>query len=215
MMRDQPGGQTSRRAEEPWEDFNLVLRASEYAAQAHRDDLRKGTTIPYLSHLWSVAALVLEHGGDDRQVAAALLHDVVEDHGGTVRLDEVRATFGSDVAALVEALSDSVTDTTGGAEKAPWRERKETYLRHLAMADGRVALVSACDKLHNARCIVADLRAIGPDLWERFSCSDPADQLWYYESLVLALQRRVPGSLADELERTIAAIRHEVHDATT
>ena len=213
-MGDQPGGQTRRRAEEPWEDLDLVLRASAYAAQAHRDDLRKGTTIPYLSHLWSVAALVLEHGGDDGQVAAALLHDVVEDHGGSGRLDEVRATFGPDVAELVEALSDSVTDTTGGEEKAPWRERKEAYLRHLAMADERVALVSACDKLHNARCILADLRVVGPDLWERFSVSDPADQLWYYESLVVALQPRAPGSLADELERTIAAIRHEVHDAT-
>jgi GTP pyrophosphokinase len=184
---------------------DLVLRASEYAAAAHRDDLRKGTTIPYLSHRWSVAALVLEHGGDDRQVAAALLHDVVEDHGGGDRLDDVRANFGGDVAELVAALSDSFTDTPD--EKPPWRERKTTYMRHLATADERVALVSACDKLHNARCIIADLRVLGPDLWARFTVSDPEAQLWYYDSIQAILRPQVPGPLADELSRTVDAIR--------
>jgi (p)ppGpp synthase/HD superfamily hydrolase len=159
----------------PWQDFDLVMAASAYAAQAHRDDVRKSTTIPYLSHLWSVAALVLEQGGDDRQVAAALLHDIVEDHGGAACLDEIRARFGDDVADLVAGLSDSLVDTTAGQPKAPWRERREQYLQHLATADERVALVSACDKLHNARCILADLRADGPAVWGRFTTSDPVD----------------------------------------
>lgn len=103
--------------------MNWCSGAAVYAAEANRDDLRKGTAIPYLSHLWSVAALVPEHGGDDWQVAAALLHDVVEDHG--------------------------VVDTTAGEAKPPWRSRKEACIAHLADADDRVLLVSTCDKLHN------------------------------------------------------------------
>lgn len=190
----------------PWQDFDLVLAASSYAAEAHRSDIRKGTTIPYLSHLWSVAALVLEQGGDDRQVAAALLHDVVEDHGGMRRLDELRARFGDDVADLVEGLSDSLVDTTSCERKAPRRERKEEYLRYLAIADERVALVSACDRLHNARCILADLRNEGFDVWVRFNAAKK-DQLWYYESLVTTLDEKVPAPLADELARTVRAIR--------
>ena len=111
------------------------MDAARFAAEQHHDDLRKGTDIPYLSHLWSVAALVLEHGGDDDQVMAALLHDVVEDHGGAAMLVEIRAAFGDEVARLVEGLSDSVIDTTAGEAKVPWAARKEHYLAHLAEAD--------------------------------------------------------------------------------
>jgi (p)ppGpp synthase/HD superfamily hydrolase len=195
---------------DPWQDFDLVMEASRYAAEVHRNDVRKATTVPYLSHLWSVAALVLEQGGDDGQVAAALLHDVVEDHGGTVRLGEVRRMFGDDVADLVADLSDSMVDTTAGDAKPPWRKRKEAYLRHLAAADVRVTLVSACDKLHNGRCILADLRVLGARVWDRFTTADPADQLWYYEALARTLRDRVPDARADELDRTVAGIRAEV-----
>ncbi|HEX6238274.1 MAG TPA: HD domain-containing protein [Acidimicrobiales bacterium] len=199
----------------PWHDLELVKAADEYAATVHRTDVRKGTTVPYVAHLWSVAALVLEHGGDDAQVAAGLLHDVVEDHGGAARLVDVRRRFGGDVAALVAALSDSMVDTDAGEEKPPWRERKADHLRHLAGADRRVALVSACDKLHNARCILADLRTVGPAVWDRFNASDPNEQLWYYEGLVEVLQPpRVPAPLAEELQRTVGAIRAEVEAGT-
>lgn len=203
-----------RTAARPWQDFDLVMTASTYAAEAHRRDLRKDTTIPYLSHLWSVAALVLEQGGDDRQVAAALLHDVVEDHGGVERLDDVRTRFGDDVAELVAGLSDSVIDTTAGDAKEGWRVRKARYIEHLKTADERVVLVSACDKLHNARCILADLRENGSAMWQRFTVSDPEEQLWYYEGLADALCPRVRSPLADELARTVKAIRAEVDEAS-
>ncbi len=196
-------------------DSNLVQTAAQYAALAHRNQVRKGTAIPYLSHLWSVAALVLEHGGDDEQVAAALLHDVVEDQGGAARLADVRLQFGDDVAGLVEALSDSVVDTIAGEKKADWRARKEQYLGHLAATDARTALVSACDKLHNARCIVADLRVLGGEVWERFNASDPREQLWYYDELVKTLQPpQVPAALAQELARTVESIRSFVSHGT-
>ncbi len=197
---------TDRSAQRPWQDFDLVMRATTYAATAHRGDLRKGTSIPYLSHLWSVAALVLEHRGDDEQVAAALLHDVAEDHGGAARIDDIRAHFGHEVARLVEALSDSLVDTDAGEVKPPWRERKERYLEHLAGVDNRVALVSGCDKLHNARAILSDLRSVGPDLWDRFTVKEPADHVWYYGSLVESLSGKVPEPLGDELRRTVDAI---------
>jgi ADP-ribosylglycohydrolase len=186
-------------------DSDLIQRAQDYAADAHRDDVRKGTTIPYVSHLWSVAALVWEHGGDDVQVAAALLHDVVEDHGGRTRLEQVRVEFGDAVADLVEAMSDSVADTTAGEAKPPWRPRKERYLARLASADARAALIAACDKLHNARCTLLDLRRDGDRVWERFN-APVADQLWYYRSLVSVLGPRVPPALAEELARTVADI---------
>ena len=192
---------------QPWQDFDLVQRAAAYAAGAHRDDLRKGTTTPYLSHLWSVAALVLEHGGDDAQVAAGLLHDVVEDHGGRTRLTDVHAHFGDEVARLVEGLSDSVVDTTDGTDKPPWKERKARYLAHLAQADARIQLVSACDKLHNARCLLADLRDQGRDVWSRFTESRPSEQLWYYRSLAATLGASdIPRGLAEELDRTVEEI---------
>lgn len=192
-----------RSSHQPWQDFDLVMRAAAYAAEVHRGDLRKGTTIPYLAHLWSVAALVLEYGGDDEQVAAALLHDVAEDHGGATKIDEIRERFGPGVARLVEALSDSLVDTDAGEVKPPWRQRKQQYVEHLADVDERVALVSACDKLHNARAIIADLRTVGSDLWDRFTVKDPADHQWYYGSLRMVLTDKIPEALADELRRTV------------
>jgi (p)ppGpp synthase/HD superfamily hydrolase len=205
----------SRGSDEVWQDFDLVQRAEAYAARAHREDMRKGTTVPYVSHLWSVAALVLEHGGDDAQVAAALLHDVVEDHGGRGRLEDVRREFGDDIAHMVEALSDSMVDTDAGETKRPWRERKEDYLARLADDDDRVLLVSACDKLHNARSVLTDLRQHGDGTWLRFTQADASQQLWYYRSLVDALTPRVPAALGDELRRTVHAVAEFVPGASS
>ena len=182
------------------------MEASAFAADKHRGDLRKGTAIPYLSHLWSVAALVMEHGGDDVQVMAALLHDTAEDHGGEAVLTEISSTFGPAVADIVRGLSDSLA--ADSSQKLDWQPRKEQYLAHLEGADARVKLVSACDKLHNARSILADLRAQGDELWQKFNVKDPAQQLWYYGELVRILQPpAVPARLAAELALTVAEIR--------
>ncbi|HVX19150.1 MAG TPA: HD domain-containing protein [Acidimicrobiales bacterium] len=191
-------------------DMALLQQAIDYVGREHADDLRKGTNIPYVAHLWSVGALVLEHGGDDHQAAAGLLHDVVEDHGGQRQLDRVRATFGDDIADIVAALSDSLADTEKGDQKPPWDVRKQTYLAHLGRVDERIALVSACDKLHNLRAIVSDYREIGPQLWDRFKVHDPAKHLWYYTSLVDTLAPKVAGQapgLAVELIRSLDDLR--------
>lgn len=179
-------------------------RAFWLASQIHARQLRKGTAIPYLAHLMSVAALVLEHGGDEDAAIAALLHDSVEDaDDGAAVAATISDEFGDRVADIVLACSDAIA--VPGQHKAPWRERKAGYIARLAdERDPSVLLVSACDKLHNARTIVADLRATGSATWQRFSQKDPAAQLWNYKSLAATYAGRVPPGLADELNRVIS-----------
>ncbi len=178
-------------------------RAFTLASEVHAAQVRKGTTIPYLAHLLSVSALVLEHGGDEDAAIAALLHDAVEDsNDGAAMATLIQDEFGEHVGGIVLACSDAIGMV--GQAKAPWRDRKSSYLVHLVdQEDSDVLLVSACDKLHNARAIVADLRTIGPALWTRFSQHDPAAHLWYYRSLAACYVNRVPAPLASELDRVI------------
>lgn len=182
-------------------------RAFALASEIHARQLRKGTRIPYVAHVMSVAALVLEHGGSEDAAISGLLHDAVEDSDdGSATEARIRAEFGDHVAETVLGCSDAVG--VAGHAKPPWRERKEAYLRHLAASrNADVLLVSACDKLHNARSIVADLRAAGPAMWERFSVPDPSAQLWYYQSLAGSYEGRVPAALCDEVARAVAEMR--------
>ena len=181
--------------------------ALHFAADVHRTQVRKATTIPYLAHLMSVCALVLENGGDEDLAIAALLHDAVEDaDDGEAMRTEIRARFGDRVLQVVDGCSDAVA--VPGAAKPPWRQRKEAYLRHIAAErDPGVLLVSACDKLHNGRALVTDLRTLGPAVWSRFSSPDPADHLWYHGSLATLFRGRVPAPLADALRRTFEEMR--------
>lgn len=171
-----------------------------YAARAHRQHVRKGTSVPYVSHLLGVASLALEHGADEEQAIAALLHDAVEDQGGAPRLDDIRRIFGERVASIVSGCTDADVEP-----KPPWRPRKEAYLAHLPGAPAEILLVSACDKLHNARAIVRDLREHGAALWSRFTGGRDGT-LWYYRALVDAYRKAgsVDHSLVDELDRTVA-----------
>jgi (p)ppGpp synthase/HD superfamily hydrolase len=153
--------------------------------------MRKGTSIPYMSHLLAVASLVMEDGGDDDQVAAALLHDAAEDQGGEATLSTIRSEFGDVVESIVRACSDSIEDV--GVEKAPWRERKERALQHVGSAPEKALIVIAADKLHNLRSIAADLAFTGPSVWDRFNAGQQ-DILWYYDSMHAALASRIPAS---------------------
>ena len=125
-------------------DDALLLASRHHGAQP-----RKGTGIPYLSHLLAVAALVLEAGGDETEATGALLHDAVEDGGGQEMLAYIRAQFGDEVAAIVEANSDADTQP-----KPPWRERKEHYIAAVPTKSASAVLVSVADKLHNARAML-------------------------------------------------------------
>jgi len=171
------------------------------AAEKHSSQTRKQTRIPYIAHLMSVAALVLEAGGDEDLAIAALLHDVVEDCGGEPMLEEVRRRFGDRVAHIVDGCTDAYT-----VPKPPWRQRKEEYLQHLKDADGDVRLVSAADKLHNAREILKDVRELGEPVWDRFK-GKREGTLWYYRALADELIRennwivRQLQSVVSELEQ--------------
>jgi (p)ppGpp synthase/HD superfamily hydrolase len=174
-----------------------------YAVTAHAGQMRKGTEIPYVSHLLAVCALVLEAGGSEIQAIAALLHDAPEDCGGQPRLDDIRHRFGDKVGDIVEACSDSLVENP--AEKAPWKERKRKYLEHLRDVDSDVLLVSAADKLHNARAILQDLTNHGPSVWDRFNAGRH-DQLWYYRELANVFQSR-DAPYADLFGRTVAELK--------
>lgn len=185
-----------------------LIQAFQFAAQEHQCQLRKGTNIPYISHLMSVSALVYENGGDEDQAIAGLLHDVIEDAEPPSRVPYIRKEileqFGPRVLALVEGCTDGEADETG--EKAPWRERKEAYLNELQNKPAELLLVSCCDKLHNARAILTDLNSIGKALFDRFTGKE-AGTLWYYRTLVEIFQQRLPGLVAvRELAATLAAI---------
>jgi (p)ppGpp synthase/HD superfamily hydrolase len=144
-----------------------------------------------------VASLVLEFGGDEDMAIAALLHDVVEDCGGAPMLKEVRWKFGRRVAKIVDGCTDSDIEP-----KPPWRERKESYIRHLKDADADTRLVSAADKLNNVRSILADYREVGELVWERFN-GGREGTLWYYRALLQEFLRRKPNRLIRELELAV------------
>ena len=177
-----------------------LQRAFRYAAEKHAGQTRKQTAVPYLSHLMAVASLVLEAGGDEDMAIAALLHDVVEDCGGMPRLREIRRQFGLRVAKIVEGCTDSF-----GEPKPEWIERKRDYLGQVKHADAETRLVSASDKLHNVRTILADYRQHGEAIWRRFS-GKREGTLWYYRALSDEYLRRNPNRIARELARAVAEL---------
>lgn len=176
-------------------------RAAQYAIELHRTQTRKGTSIPYVTHLFAVCGLVLEDGGTEDEAIAALLHDGPEDQGGRPILDEIRARFGDPVAMIVAGLSDAMP--APGEANPPWRERKEAYLHHLEAAPVGVLRVSLADKLHNSRSILVDLGIVGEAVWGRFNAAR-ADEAWYYRRLLAIFSERLPGSRnLPELTRAI------------
>jgi (p)ppGpp synthase/HD superfamily hydrolase len=175
-----------------------------YAARLHAGQVRTGTSIPYISHLLAVAAIVLEDGGDEDEAIAALLHDAVEDQGGPEMLEEISRRFGQRVARIVAGCTDAQA-----RPKPPWRDRKEAHLRQLEHADPSVLRVVAADKLHNARSIAADYRRLGEGLWERFS-GGREGTLWYLTSMAELLQRRQAGALAEALAREVRQLQQLV-----
>lgn len=178
----------------------MLPAALAFALAAHGDQTRKGSGVPYVSHLLQVSGLVLEHGGDGEQATAALLHDVVEDTAATIA--DVAAAFGPGVAAIVADCTDTLADETPG-NKRPWLARKQAHVAHLRTVAPRSALVVGCDKLHNLRSLIEDLEAIGPSVLARFN-APPAQQQWLYGELLAALAGRVPARLHAQLRALVS-----------
>lgn len=175
-----------------------------YALEVHADQVRKNKDIPYFAHLLSVTALVMEAGGNEDEVIAALLHDTVEDQGGRKRLTEIRNKFGPQVARIVDGLTDAYR-----TPKPAWRERKETYLQHLESAPRSIVLVSLADKVHNARAIYRDLKREGPAIWSQFN-GGKNGTLWYYNQLleIFSAYREDYPALVLELSRLVNDIHN-------
>jgi (p)ppGpp synthase/HD superfamily hydrolase len=173
--------------------------AFRYAHQLHRSQERKDTSIPYISHLMTVAALVIEHGGSEEQAIAALLHDAAEDQGGAATLQEIRSLFGDAVAQIVSDCTDAWTDP-----KPEWRARKEAYLKELPHKSQASLLVSLADKTHNAEAILLDYQELGAALWDRFNGGADGTR-WYYGELARCFAKVVPGRLSDRLDRAVQA----------
>jgi (p)ppGpp synthase/HD superfamily hydrolase len=177
-----------------------------YASSLHRTQSRKGTQIPYVAHLLSVAGLVIENGGEEDQAIAALLHDAIEDQGVETGAEILRR-YGQAVYDIVRGCSDS--EMPKGAKKPPWRARKEAYIDHAKQAPAGERLVSAADKLHNVRSILIDYRDFGDEVWRRFS-GGKEGTLWYYRALVSAFGAGENGPgvsrLVAELDRAVTAL---------
>ncbi|MBN1093325.1 HD domain-containing protein [Blastococcus sp. TML/M2B] len=178
-----------------------------FASRHHREQPRKGSRVPYMSHLMSVSSLVLEHGGTEDQAIAALLHDAVEDapagQGGAV-LADIRSRFGDAVADIVRACSDGLD--ADGNRSGTWAERKRPYVAGLADKPLDALLVTAADKTHNGLCIAADVRRYGRDFWSTFNATRD-ELLGYYTSVERALAERLPAtSIADALHRAVTEL---------
>lgn len=185
------------------ERFHLAVK---YATFWHRHQVRKSTDLTYILHPLGVASLVLEAGGNEDEAIAALLHDVPEDCGGQVMLEEIEALFGPRVAEIVAGCSDTLVEDR--ANKPEWRVRKQGHIDEITTsADKGLHLVTAADKLHNARAIVTDLQNHGPSVWNRFNATQD-DILWYYTEMLNALtEKSVSNAILSPLKSSIELMK--------
>ncbi len=182
-----------------------------WAAELHEAQRRKGGNVPYVAHLLGVAAIVLEHGGDEDQAIGALLHDALEDQAHRMTPGEIGERFGERVEKIVEACTDGDPDEQRDRDPGRWRARKQKYIDEIAAKPAEALLVSMADKLYNARAILEDYREIGEKLWPRFTAGRDGT-LWYYRSLLAAFRPRAEGRLWHELDRTVAEIERLARD---
>lgn len=186
-------------------DDPRFIEALTYACRLHASQSRKFTDIPYVSHLFGVASIAIEYGADMNEAIGALLHDAAEDCGGFLRLTEIRAKFGEQVAEIVEGCTD-----TFETPKPNWTERKTAYIAHLQHSSSSVRLVSAADKLHNARSILKDFRVHKKGVFERFKKETEWDTVWYYSRLSQEFIEHGGGEIARELDRVVKKIEKEL-----
>lgn len=177
-------------------------RALVYATQIHSNQIRKGSKVPYISHLLSVTALVLEDGGDEDEAIAALLHDAIEDQ--SITSQQIHDLFGEKVASIVSACTESET-----LPKPPWKERKLAAIEDLRHASPSIRRVMLADKLHNLRSILSDWYRLGDKIWHRFK-GGKEGTLWYFRSLVAADRENGSSFLGKELERTLQLLENHI-----
>lgn len=171
--------------------------ALQFAHTVHRAQTRKGTSIPYMSHMMTVSALVIENGGNEDQAIAAQLHDAAEDQGGVETLEAIQRRFGDTVAEIVADCTDAWTEP-----KPAWRQRKEAYLAKLPEKPTSSLVVSLADKVHNAEAILADYHELGDNLWSRFTGGAEGTR-WCYRALAGIFAAKMPGRLSVRLVNAV------------
>jgi (p)ppGpp synthase/HD superfamily hydrolase len=183
----------------------LLYDALELAFRLHGHDARKKSNVPVMAHLLSVCALVQLAGGSEEEAMAALLHDAREDKPKELSREQISQQFGEKVLNIIEISSDTPPDYAGGP-KLPWRIRKEAYIEHIYKTDPALLRVTVADKIDNVRAILADLRSLGNEVWEKFNAGKE-DQLWYYTSCVKAFDAAgFKGPLLEELRKLVAQL---------
>lgn len=179
-----------------------------YAVYLHRSQLRKGSGCPYISHLLAVVSLVIESHGDEDECIAALLHDAVEDQGGSRTAEQIRRRFGNRVAAIVEGCTEPKSvDMT-------WKARKQAIIRRVAAANPSTLLVISADKLHNVRSLSKEFRERGEQLWAQFN-GGRNGTLWYYRAMTDAIRAAGGSPLSAELEEAVRVLEAEVGSCST
>ena len=178
----------------------LYERALRFAAIAHQPQTRKGSDIPYITHLVHVSVILLRHGFPMAVVITGLLHDVVEDQG--YGIGEIERRFGADVAEMVAALSEQKLDAAG--HKRPWEVRKQESLAHMREASEGAVAVKVADTLHNTRCVALDVRREGPAVWQRFTRGPRAMLDYHRQILQVARECLADHPLVDELAEAVA-----------
>ena len=180
-------------------DTSLLDRAIVYAVQAHAGTERRGKDFPYIVHPMEAMAIVATLTSDQTLLAAAALHDVVEDTELTV--EDIRAEFGDRIADLVEAESDKFVEGLSAADS--WRTRKQAAIDRLAQEPLEVKMVAMGDKLSNMRAIARDYAVQGDGLWELFHVKDRASHEWHYRGLADSLRALAGTPAFEEFERLI------------
>ena len=175
-----------------------------YATTMHREQVRKSTDIPYICHPLGVASLLIEAGASENQIIAGLLHDIAEDCGGEPRLVDIEKMFGSEVSKIVRGCSDSLTERED--QKESWITRKAAHISHLAEADHDVLMVTAADKVHNARAIATDLQTVGDEVWKRFNRETNREMIidYYAQIYGILVIRKITPILLNPLKSAIA-----------
>lgn len=173
--------------------MGIVEQALIAASKSHRNQCRKNSDIPYITHPVTVGMMLIKAGYEDDIVAAGILHDTVEDTDLTMM--DIQREFGPRIAKIVEGCSEP-------NKSLPWKERKEHTIEFLRTANEEIRVVACADKLHNIRSIVQDHEQIGDSVWDRFNAGKD-QQAWYYTNIVESLGYLSSFPLLKELQTEV------------
>ena len=189
-------------------DTHLLDRAIIFAVRAHAGTERRGKGLPYIVHPLEAVEIVATMTRDQELLAAAALHDTVEDTDVTV--EQIRAEFGDRIASIVATESDVATDALSA--ESSWHARKQTAIDRLARASRDAKIVALGDKLSNMRAIARDYAELGDTLWQLFHAKERKDHEWHYRGLADSLRELSDTFAFREFEQLVRRVFGEMND---